>query len=259
MAATGLNEPPDERSGAEASPSNATAVSGTVWLRDEPDRARRAAPLTREQIVHTAVALLDQSGAGGLTMRRLAQELEVTATALYWHVKTKDDVLDLAVDRVFAEVAIPEQTDEWRADVRTLASRWREVMLAHPWAPALIGRPMLGPNVLARTEFLQSSLARSGLNERELTVRTRLLANFVIGSALTEATWHQASDPAMRTEARDLIAADPERYPTLTASGHLDEERWSDADLFECGLDALLADTGPTSPAAPPTHSTDEA
>ncbi|WP_245900381.1 TetR/AcrR family transcriptional regulator [Prauserella shujinwangii] len=207
--------------------------------------------------MEVAVALLDKSGTGGLTMRRLAQELEVTPTALYWHVNTKDDVLDLALDRIFAEVRIPEQTDDWRADVRTLVSRWREVMLTHPWAPALIGRPMLGPNVLARTEFLQASLAHGGLSECELTVRTRLLANFVIGSALTEATWRQAGDPALRTRARDLITADPGRYPTLIASGHLDEQRWSDADLFERGLDALLADTGLATPAPPPAHPTD--
>lgn len=257
MNATGFGGPADEGAERDVTPHVATAASsGTVWLRKEPDRARRAAPLTREQIVETAVVLLDTSGTGGLTMRRLAQELKVTPTALYWHVKTKDDVLDLALDRVFAEVQLPEKTNEWRADVRTLVSRWREVMLAHSWAPALIGRPMLGPNVLARTEFLQASLARSGMSESELTVRTRLLANFVIGSALTEATWHQTGDPATRGEARDLITADPDRYPTLTASGHLDEQRWSDADLFERGLDALLADTGLATPPSHPTGRT---
>ncbi|MEE3917797.1 TetR family transcriptional regulator [Micromonospora sp. BRA006-A] len=52
-----------------------------------------------------AVTVLDEHGVEGLTMRLLAQRLDVTATALYWHVKTKDDVLDLAVDRVFGDDA----------------------------------------------------------------------------------------------------------------------------------------------------------
>ncbi len=68
--------------------------AGAVWLREEPERPRRA-PLSRERIVDAATNLLDELGIEGLTMRRLAQRLDVTSTALYWHVETKDDVLDL--------------------------------------------------------------------------------------------------------------------------------------------------------------------
>ena len=215
--------------------------AGAVWLREESDRPRRAAPLTRERIVDAAVALLDEHGIDGLTMRRLAQHVAVTSTALYWHVKTKDDVLDLAVDQIFGELRLPAVGDNWRDDVRALACRWRAAMLRHPWAPSLIGRPMLGPNVLARTEFLQAALVRGGFTGMELAVSTRMVANYVVGAALTEATWRQSEDPEARTEARRHLAANRAAYPTLIASGHLDDERWSDDDLFERGLDAILA------------------
>jgi AcrR family transcriptional regulator len=215
----------------------------TVWLREEPDRARRAAPLTRERIVEAAVTLLDEHGIDGLTMRRLAQRLAVTSTALYWHVNTKNDVLDLAVDHVFAEVQLPDAGDDWRHDVHALTSGWRSVMLRHPWAPGLIGRPMLGPNVLSRTEFLQSTLVRGGFTGVQLTVVTRLLANHVIGAALTEATWRQAEHPEGQAMARQHITANPTAYPTLIASGHLDHEQLSDDDLFRRGINAILATT----------------
>nr|CEL14513.1 Transcriptional regulator, TetR family [Kibdelosporangium sp. MJ126-NF4]CTQ88878.1 Transcriptional regulator, TetR family [Kibdelosporangium sp. MJ126-NF4] len=187
------------------------------------------------------MALLDEQGTDGLTMRRLAQHLSVTSTALYWHVTTKDDVLDLAIDQIFAEVRLPDAGDDWQSDVRGLVCGWRAAMLRHPWAPSLIGRPMLGPNVLARTEFLQSALVRGGFTDTQLAVVTRMLANYVIGAALTEATWHQSKAPEARAEARRHIAANHTAYPTLIASGHLDDERWSDDDLFERGLDAILA------------------
>jgi hypothetical protein len=77
---------------------------------------------------------------------------------------------------------------------------------------------MLGPNVLARTEYLQSALVRGGLSGLRLAVTTRMLANSVIGAALTEATWRQAAHHGTQTEAR-----------------------WSDDDLFERGLDGILA------------------
>ncbi|MEU4566524.1 TetR/AcrR family transcriptional regulator C-terminal domain-containing protein [Micromonospora sp. NPDC023956] len=220
------------------------ADPGSVWLREEPARPRPA-PLSRERIVDAAVTLLDRHGIDGLTMRRLAQLLDVTSTALYWHVKTKEDVLDLALDHVFGDVPLPGATDDWRGDARTLVRDWRAAMLRHPWAPGLIGRPMLGPNVLARTEYLQSALARGGLSDPELTVVTRTLANYVIGAALTEATWHRNADPQARTQARRQITANPAAYPTLHSSGHLDSTRWSDDDLFERGLDLILASTPP--------------
>ncbi|MEV0939728.1 TetR/AcrR family transcriptional regulator C-terminal domain-containing protein [Micromonospora wenchangensis] len=212
-----------------------------IWLRTEPARNRRTTPLTRQRIVTAAVDLLDRTGVDGLTMRRLAELLAVTPTALYWHVATRDDVLDLAVDHIFGEVPLPAAGPDWRDDVRTLTSGWRAAMLRHPWAPSLIGRPMLGPHVLARTEFLQSALVRAGFTGVHLAVVTRLVANYVIGAALTEATWRQTDDPQVRADARRHLVANPAAYPTLVASGHLDGTRWSDDDLFLRGLDAILA------------------
>jgi AcrR family transcriptional regulator len=190
--------------------------------------------------VDAAIDLLDRVGAPGLTMRSLAAALDVTATALYWHVKTKEDVLDLAFDHIFGEVVLPEPAD-WRDDVRSLMRAWRAVLLRHPWAPAWIGRPVLGPQVLARTEFLQSALSRGGLTGVHLAVTTRLLANHVIGAALTEATYRRTPDSRTRLDVRRHITADPVAFPTLNASGHLDANRWNDDELFERGLDAILA------------------
>ncbi|MEV4539172.1 TetR/AcrR family transcriptional regulator C-terminal domain-containing protein [Asanoa sp. NPDC049518] len=207
----------------------------SVWLRSDPSPRTRPA-LSRQRIVEAAVHLLDRDGIERLTMRSLAGHLSVTPTALYWHVKTKEDVLDLAFDHVFADVPVPPSTGDWRADVRALVRSWRAAMLRHPWAPSLVGRPALGPNVLARTEFLQAAFVRGGVAGLDLTVKTRLLANFVIGSAVTEAIWRRA-DPSA---ARGRITADPASYPTLTASGHLDAGRWSDDELFERALDAIL-------------------
>lgn len=214
----------------------------SIWLRDEAPPSRPS-PLTRERIVNEAVNLLDQHGVNGLTMRRLAENLDVTATALYWHVRTKEDVLDLALDHIFGEVPLPAPTADWQSDVRRLTQSWRAVMLRHPWTPSLIGRPVLGPRVLARTEYLQSALLRGGLTDLELTVVTRLLANYVIGAALTEATFRQSADPRIRDIVRRHITGNPTAYPVLNASGHLDADRWNDDELFDRGLDAILAAT----------------
>ena len=108
----------------------------SIWLRDEKPPSRQS-PLTRARIVERAVTILDRHGVDGLTMRLLAKGLNVTATALYWHVRTKDDVLDLALDHIFGDVPLPAPTADWRNDVRRLIRSWRSAMLRHPWAPGL--------------------------------------------------------------------------------------------------------------------------
>lgn len=220
---------------------NPSSGDGVVWLRHEEERPRRPEPLTRERIAAAAVEELDRHGADTLTMRRLARGLGVTATALYWHIATKEDVLDLALDRIFSQVPLPTATDDLQGDVRALMMGWRAAMLTHPWSPVLIGRPMLGPHVLRRTEFLQMTLARAGLTGVELAAATHMLANFVVGAAMTETTWRRSGDPTMRSQARGHIVDQSDRYPTLAASGHLDEKCWSDDELFRLGLDRILA------------------
>ncbi|MGH8966341.1 MAG: TetR family transcriptional regulator, partial [Actinomycetes bacterium] len=107
----------------------------SVWLRSRRTR-KGEPPLTRARIVEAAVALLDEEGIERLTMRRLAERLGVVAPSLYWHVDTKDDVLDLAVDAIFGEVPPEAAAGAWRADVTAVITAWRAAMLRHPWATA---------------------------------------------------------------------------------------------------------------------------
>ncbi|MDG4790515.1 TetR/AcrR family transcriptional regulator C-terminal domain-containing protein [Micromonospora sp. WMMD1102] len=227
-----------------------------VWLRPPRSPGRSGPPLHRDRIVAAAIDLLDRDGVAGLTMRRLAERLGAGSTTLYWHVTNKDDVLDLALDQIFGEVALPEPSataGEWRGDVEALLLGWRAAMLRHPWSAALIGRPLLGPNVLTRTEFLQSTLRRAGLVEPDLSAATHALANYVIGAAVTLSSWQQVADPESRQAAREHLAARRDRYPTLAETGHLDDR--DEDDTFRRGLayllDGLPADqpAGSTAPA----------
>ena len=87
------------------------------WQRHPPERTRRRGrePITREAIVETALRLLDRDGLDELSMRRLADELDTGPASLYWHVGSKDGLLELIFDRVIGEVEMPE------ARARTLA------------------------------------------------------------------------------------------------------------------------------------------
>ncbi len=210
-----------------------------MWLEDarEPQRSSR---LSRAVIVAATVALLDQHGVDKLTMRGVASKLGVTATALYWHVQTKGELLDLAFDDIFSAVPLPGASDDSMRDIRELLCAWHATMLEHPWSPALVGRPQIGPNVLSRTEYLHASLARAGLSGHDLTTASHVLANYVVGAALNDATRRQTTGSNLRATARAHLAKQADQYPTLTQYGHSDEHARTDEELFLIGLDAIL-------------------
>lgn len=210
----------------------------SVWLKPAP-AGRAGPPLTRERITAAAVALLDTEGLDRLTMRRLADRLEVGTTTLYWHVDAKEDVLDLAVDAVFAESPPPARhSDDWRADITTLLMDWRRTLLRHPWSAALPlrQRPTIGPGFLAWMEFLQTALLRAGFTGRHLAAASWVLYSHVQGSAASQTNlrWTRAE----REAGQEQLAAHRELYPTLAAQQHLLDDDWS--GNFELGLTYLL-------------------
>lgn len=214
--------------------------AGDVWFRQE--RAQRdAPPLTRERIVTEAVALLDEEGVARLTMRRLAERLGAGSTTLYWHVETKDDVLDLALDTVFGEVAIPQRDQRrgYREVLTEFLADLRAALLHHPWSAALLGgRPLMGPNVLARTEFLHATLFAAGLKAPHLAAAGHALSNYVIGCASTQAGWGTRDEREARWSGQVHLQAHADRYPTLAAHVDMLDDDW-DAS-FGHGLSYLL-------------------
>jgi AcrR family transcriptional regulator len=214
-----------------------TSQAGGIWLK-QPRGRRGAPPLTRDRIVAEAIALLDAEGITRLTMRRLGERLGTGATTLYWHVDTKDDVLDLALDAVFAEAEVPSPSGDWRADVAELVRRWRAAMLRHPWTATLLGRPLLGPNVLERTEFMHATLRDAGLTGPELTSAAYGLSHYVIGSAVTQASWHRQDERAADDAASRHVQENRGTYPTLAEQGHPSDLDWDSA--FTQGLNYLL-------------------
>jgi len=87
------------------------------WQRHPPQRTRRRGrePITREAIVEAALHLLGSDGLDELSMRRLADELDSGPASLYWHVGSKDGLLELLFDRVIGEVEMPApEPDRWQ-------------------------------------------------------------------------------------------------------------------------------------------------
>lgn len=210
----------------------------SVWLRPE-SAGRREPPLSRSRITEGAVELLDAEGIEQLTMRRLAEHLGVGTTTLYWHVDTKDDVIDLAVDAVFGEAPVPAtHTGDWRADIVTLLTGWRETMLSHRWLAVLPTRqrPSLGPNYLAWMEFLRATLVVAGFTGQAVPAATWVLVSHVQGSATSQASIRWPVEE--RQAAQEQLRANRDRYPTLADQDYLLDDEWT--ENFVLGLKYVL-------------------
>ena len=100
----------------------------------QPRRTR----LNRDRVLRAAVALADQTGTEGLSMRKLAEELGVVPMALYKHVANKEELLDGMIDIVVGEINPPVAGVGWKSAIRQRILSARQSLRRHPWAPAAI-------------------------------------------------------------------------------------------------------------------------
>src|SRR5947199_4652286 len=178
-------------------------------------------------------------------MRAMATRLGVVPAALYRHVGSKEQLYDLVLDRVLAEVdcqadpALP-----WTGQVTALARRLRAVLEDHPGIAALLQtRDSLSPASLALAEAFLAPLHAAGLPGRQAALAFRLIYDYTLGFALADPTSpaeQRLRDSATRQQVHAFLRSLPaSRFPTLAALG---QYAWAgDRDQrFASGLDTLI-------------------
>ncbi len=94
--------------------------------------------LNREAVVQTALAMLDTVGLDGLSMRALADRLEVKAASLYWHLRDKDQLLELVAEAVLDRVTVPISPPSWRAQVIAACGELAQFLGEHRAAATVV-------------------------------------------------------------------------------------------------------------------------
>src|SRR5580693_2195927 len=181
-----------------------------LWFSPPDGEQRQRRALTRERVVAEALAVIATDGAAALSMRGLAARLGVVPGALYRHVRNKEQLCDLAVDGVLAEIGT--QADHalaWPDRIKTLARRLRAVLENHPGIAALLKtRDPLGPHSLALAEAFLAALQEAGLPARETAQAFSLVYDYILGFALSDRTTvneQRVHDPATRRQLREFF------------------------------------------------------
>ncbi len=223
-----------------------------VVTRAEPGSQPRL-PLSRERVLRAAITIADASGVEALTMRRLAEELGAEAMSLYYHVASKEDLLDGIANAVVAEIndvvgAIdaPSAGASWKAAVRRRILSAREVMLRHRWAPRVLEtRTSTSPAVLLYYDGLLALMRDGGFSYDVIHHAMHALGSRALGFA------PELFDPSGGTsdeEAAAALEAMTDQIPHLVGMlmevAHDDPDStlgWCDDQTeFEFGLDLIL-------------------
>jgi AcrR family transcriptional regulator len=161
----------------------------------------RARGLTRADIVDIAVAVADAEGTAAVSMRRIAKDLQVGVMSLYWHVESKEELHQLMLETVQAEIEAQVPSGDWRADLAAYARNTRAAMHRHPWAIDYIGAgPPSGPQDARNADRLIGALDGLGLDIMTTIWILMTLSTYVMGATLREiqeVRWHRAAEETM--------------------------------------------------------------
>jgi AcrR family transcriptional regulator len=216
---------------------------------------------TAEEIVATAVRIIDADGLDALTVRRLASELGVAAMTVYSYVRSKDELLDLVVDGVAGDVALPPGEGDWRERAEALAHSLRTALLTHPEGARLISeRPIQSPNAFRIFDAGLGIFRDAGFPDELAADAYFAFGNYVMGSVAQDTAGIRLAPRSASGEAPtggpapayiEQLPAD--QFPNIRALAPLiygPSERAAEPDpgsqaeassrRFDFGLDSLL-------------------
>ncbi|MFF5015286.1 TetR/AcrR family transcriptional regulator [Streptomyces sp. NPDC001165] len=229
------------------------------WERERPTRAHVAparAPLSRERVVEAAFTVLDRQGLDGLSMRQVAAELGVTVSALYAHVSSKGDLLELMYTRLFDGFEMPEADPErWQEQVRDYARSGRQRLRSHrDMARISMAHVPFTAELLPHVEALLAVFRTAGLPDRIAAEAGDLISTYIDGFVLEEGMWEDRADQhggdgsslarpdwrEMAEEMQNYFASLPEAdFPHLRALSGLMVTGSSD-ERFDIGVEIIL-------------------
>lgn len=204
-------------------------------------------PLSQGAIVATAMAILDAEGLDAVTMRRVAQALTTGSSSLYAHVASRDELLDLMVDRVAGEIQVPApDPGRWQEQLKVYARDAQAVWTSHAdIAKVSLANIPTGPNMLRLYEGVLALLRAGGLSAQMSAWALDRLHLYIGADVFEGALWgaklKDESDiagylHALRTYFRSLP---PDRFPLITSL--VDSLTAGEGNQrFEFGIDILV-------------------
>ncbi|MFC4008181.1 TetR/AcrR family transcriptional regulator [Nonomuraea purpurea] len=202
--------------------------------------------LTHQLIVETALRMLREHGAAGLTARRLGLALGADASTVYRYFRGMDDLILAIADELFSHaMADWRSTGDWRSDLRDLGLRIYHAYLTHPQAAVLTASRVTGrPNEVASDETLLGVLRGAGFPDRDAVRIYHAFIDQSLAFAILDAATLALPTAAREADEevwRDTYARLPaSTHPNIAATAELLVARMNDS-AYPTALDMLLS------------------
>jgi AcrR family transcriptional regulator len=193
-------------------------------------------------VVAAALQVVEASGGRALTMRRVADQIGVSASSLYGYIANKDELVQLVLERIIGEIVVPSTGGDWQEKIKDFGRAMLGVFRSHPGVAELsLGRVPWGPSMLALGERVLAELRSAGIPD-QVAAYVGDLAGLYVGAFAYEQEMMPAPAPA--DDQRGQLAAwlgslPADQFPNTVAlatelvAGHGD-------DRFEWGMDVIV-------------------
>jgi TetR/AcrR family tetracycline transcriptional repressor len=203
-------------------------------------------PLSRDQVLRAALEVLDEEGLDALTMRSLAQFLDVQPGAIYWHFADKQELYDAMVDHSMADILDRPLAGSWDRQLAEMARRMAAALLAHRDGARLATlalRP--GPNSLEVTETMLAVVRQGGFEKRATLWAAAVIGYYVIGYVTDVQATESAKSRGLKVVLRSFqTSLKTHRYPLLEQASQAGLAQMLSArafrERFEFGLEVIL-------------------
>jgi len=205
--------------------------------------------LSRSAVVDRAIALADREGVEALTIRRLATELGVTPMALYWHFRSKEELIAGLADKIWGEIRTDvDRSAAWPDQLRYMLESLLDVLRTHSSASGLLlSSEKFGPSHWEATETTLDILRSAGFDPEHASE----IAKSALWTGLMLVMSEVRFDPGLSERERadvqrrkqvELASLPPDRYPRLVEAAIPMTACVEDASFhYRLGVDLFIA------------------
>jgi TetR/AcrR family transcriptional regulator, tetracycline repressor protein len=227
--------------------------------RSSPRRGRSVPrpQLSRDVVVGAALKVVESDGGDALTMRRVADEIGVSASALYGYIANKEELVQLVLEQIMEEIRLPEPGASWQDMLRQWARSTLDVFRRHPGVAALtMGRVPFGPTLLQGSELMLGVLRAAGLPDQVAAFAGDLGSLYVGAIALEQEVTPLEKPQEFAAQVTGWLKSLPaDQFPNTVAIADK-MVAGSTEDRFEWGMDVIIRGLASylTSPPGPDGH-----
>jgi TetR/AcrR family transcriptional regulator, tetracycline repressor protein len=201
--------------------------------------------VNREIVAKAGLKLLNEAGLEQLTLRRLGTELKVQAAAIYWHFKSKEELIDEMATMVLAQGApnlLPaRRSSDWKVWAAAFGQGLRKTLLAYRDGARMVsGTELTNTEYMKTVESIGARLLEAGFSLRQSVVLLSTIYSYTLSFVMEEQAVYPR--PNKRSPRYDLAKRkarlDPEELPLLRQSGPILFDRFD--RRYKEGLELIL-------------------